>query len=804
MKALIRNKLENLKSPIFWRITAGVFASILFIEILLLVYSWSTERERLITRLDDSVTTLASLLDLDNPLPQLDQLLSSHNTNENFSVIGYTYESTDGVVTSQGSTDRINLPLSANDSGQFDHRTKTYLSTTSRTVANKGTDKIGLQIDASWVNQYMADYVKRIVGMVILISLFVTGACLLILTPLLINPLQRLNNLLIRGEKQGIRSAKSNPQDLSRSDELGSVYRSFDLLRYNLIHSEEAKNSVTERFEDFANLGADCFWELDNNLKFTYFSGDVNRVLSLNSDQIIGQSYISLLSTLGSSVPLSNTISRSIAKQDLWEGTIIPETNIDNSPIHVRIVSSTCLDATGKLVGIRGTIADITKEKDLEAELKYKATHDVLTGLHNRRELETQLKLSVEKYKKQGTEFSLMIMDLDKFKLVNDGGGHAAGDALLNIFAKIIKTQLANKGFVARLGGDEFAAIIRTKELTEVKEIAENIRQAIENHTFTWNQVSYNVGLCVGVASVSDTLDNPEAISLAADSCCMKAKQAGRNQVKVYSEADGAVHLFKEEAIWISRINKAINEDTFVLFQQPIVRINNPKGENHFEILVRMLNPEGGIWTPNLFLPVAEQHNLMPKIDQWVVTNAIKWLKTQSIENDSNFCMNINLSAESLGNSRFCNFLLDHLKQNKSLNKYICLEMTETAAMVNFQETLAFLTRLKELGCLIALDDFGTGFSSLSHIRELPLDYIKIDGVFVQEIMNSELDQTLVKSVAEIAKVLQINTVAEFVDSEAALEMLGELNIDYAQGYLFSKPQELPIDSDPEELPKAA
>lgn len=194
----------------------------------------------------------------------------------------------------------------------------------------------------------------------------------------------------------------------------------------------------------------------------------------------------------------------------------------------------------------------------------------------------------------------------------------------------------------------------------------------------------------------------------------------------------------------------------------------------------------------------------MPKIDQWVVTNAIKWLQTQSIEDNSNFCMNINLSAESLADAEFCEFLVDYLQDNKSLNKYVCLEMTETAAMVNFNETLELLTSLKQLGCTIALDDFGTGFSSLSHIRELPLDYIKIDGVFVQEIHNSELDQALVKSVAEIAKVLQIKTVAEFVDSEEALEMLGKLDIDYAQGYLFSKPEELSIDDNSSEFAKAA
>ena len=804
MNTLFKNKFFNLKSPIFRRITAGVFASILFIEILLLIYSWSTERQRLVTRLDESVTTLTSLLDLENPLPQLDHLLSSRDNTGNFEVSGYTYESPAGVVTSRGTTDRIDFTLPAAGKGQFDAGSSTYLSTVSRKLSGQRSDKIALQIDASWIKQYMAGYVKRIIGMVILISIFVTGACLLILTPLLINPLQRLNNLLIRGEKRGIRSARSNSRDLKRTDELGSVYRSFDVLRTNLINTEEEKNSVTERFEDFANLGADCFWELDNRFRFNYFSGDVKRVLSLNSEQIIGHSFSSVLSTLGDSVPNSDNISRSIAEKGYWEGRVIADSKNDKSPVYIRIVASTNLDESGNIISLRGTIADITKEKELAAELKYQATHDALTGLHNRRELDNQLELSVNKFKDNDEQFSLMIMDLDKFKMVNDGGGHAAGDALLKIFAKVITTQVGDNGVVARLGGDEFAVIVNTTDIAVVKEIAENIRRAIESHSFNWNKITYQVGISIGVAPASEHLDTPEAIALAADSCCMKAKESGKNQVRVYSETDDDYHVFQEEALWISRINEAIDEDTFILFKQSIVRINNRDGENHFEILLRMANPEGGIWTPNLFLPVAERNNMMPKIDQWVVTNAIKWLQTQSIEDNSNFCMNINLSAESLADAEFCEFLVDYLQDNKSLNKYVCLEMTETAAMVNFNETLELLTSLKQLGCTIALDDFGTGFSSLSHIRELPLDYIKIDGVFVQEIHNSELDQALVKSVAEIAKVLQIKTVAEFVDSEEALEMLGKLDIDYAQGYLFSKPEELSIDDNSSEFAKAA
>jgi len=808
MKSILKNKTLNLRSPIFWRITAGVFVSILLIELILLIYSWSTERERLVVRLGESATTLSSLLSRDNPLPQLDYLLSSSNKAEKFEITAYSYKSPSGVVSTKNLATESDFRISNDTSGHFDSGTGIYHSTVTRQISPGTSDTVALQVDASWVNKYMRDYVRRIIGMVILISLFVTAGCLLILTPMLINPLQRLNNLLIRGEKQGIRSARSNQKDLNRTDELGSVYRSFDVLRNNLIATEEEKNSVTERFEDFANLGADCFWEVDSRLRFIYFSGDAERVLSLNSDQVVGHSFNNFMSLLDESVPHSDKIFSALAKQGQWEGVIIPksdnpESDDIGSPISIRIVASARRGASGRITGFRGTIVDITKEKVLAAELKYQATHDALTDLYNRRELDAQLDYYVEKYKRDNQEFSLMVLDLDRFKLVNDGGGHAAGDALLKTFAKTIKSRVADNGIVARLGGDEFAVLFTTSDLNSAVSIAEDIRQTIEAYTFNWNGVNYTVGISAGIAPISEAIDSREAIAFAADACLMKAKRSGRNQVKVYSDGDADFHLFQDEAVWISRIANAIEDDTFVLFQQSIIRINNPDGENHFEILLRMKNPDGGIWTPNLFLPVAERNYLMPKIDQWVVTNAVKWLKTQTINDGDKFCMNVNLSAESLADSRFCDFLIEFFQENQSISKYVCLEMTETAAMVNFDETLDLLTRLKQLGCVIALDDFGTGFSSLSHIRELPLDYIKIDGVFIKDICTSELDQTLVKSVADIAKVLQIKTVAEFVDTDAALEKLGQLDIDYAQGFLFSKPQELSVD-DPGQLPMAA
>lgn len=240
--------------------------------------------------------------------------------------------------------------------------------------------------------------------------------------------------------------------------------------------------------------------------------------------------------------------------------------------------------------------------------------------------------------------------------------------------------------------------------------------------------------------------------------------------------------------MWISRIINALETDGLVLFTQSIVPIDKNFEEEHFEVLVRMINPEGGLWFPDKFLPAAEKNNLMPKIDQFIINKALLWLSEQVQFNDTNYCMNINLSASSLSDQRFREFLIERVSSTRDINHFVCFEMTESAAMTNSDQVIALLDELKNLGCRIALDDFGTGFSSLSQIQNLPLDYIKIDGSFVKEIVTNKLDQAVVRGISEIARVLNISTVAEFVETEEIVQALQDLKIDYAQGYLYSKP----------------
>ena len=662
------------RSALFWRIAACLFASIILIEGLLLVYSWFTERDRIITRFEDSIHVFVSSLDAANPVPQLNHLIANPPADTKLRLLAFHHQAGDGATSSTGYLSESLLSILDTQQNYFDKPTETFISRHNRALETGYSDKLSLRFDGSWIAIYMESYVWRILGMVMLISLFLTMACLIFLKPLLIDPLRRLERVLTFKTNTGIKNSLVQTRDVARTDELGAVFRSFSELR----------EKVTEA----------------------------------------------------------------------------------------------------------------------ETKLEHLANHDDLTGLANRRRMTEFLQAAVDSYHSNNITCSLIMLDLDYFKEVNDTAGHTAGDALLTTIACLLRDAVAENGLVARQGGDEFAVILPGGDINKAATVAATIRQSIKELIFTWEQQNYSVSASIGVAEISQQLSSREALIMAADSGCIEAKQRGKNQIVTYENLMNS-HM-ANEALWINRIHESLVSNQFTLFRQSIVRINTQIPSEHFEILLRMKNPEGGYFSPADFLPVAERNNLMPKIDRWVVDNAIEWLSKQELENSHDYCMNINLSANSLANLEFREYLKEKVLDNVEIATYICFEMTESAAMINYDQTVELLNELKKQGCKVALDDFGTGFSSLSHIRELPLDYIKIDGSFVQQISNNELDQTVVKSVAEIAKVLRIKTVAEFVDNEAALNILENLQIDYAQGFLFSRPMELYQQIDQEGLDRAA
>lgn len=798
-----KSKFANLDSPIFLRIAAGVFICILLIEAFLLIHSWSNERDRLLSQLDGSLVALTSLIDESNPETQLERLLASPQNDTKFKVIGYVIGNTEALQISGGNSAGLATIVNSAKPLLFSSESGLYDTLITASTSNDSSTPIRLRVDASWINDYMKNYVWRISFMIVLISVFVTAGCLLLLTPLLVNPLRRLNQLMVNGREQGIRNVEVSSKDLSRTDELGSVFHSFNILRKNLIQSEDSRISLQQRSEEFANLGADCFWELDHKLNLTYLSGDVQRLLSIQAEDFLGQPVKLLLSKISTQVSDLSLIVNALKLTGNWEGLI--HNSAEGEPRAIKIIASTNYSSTGRMAYIRGTIIDVNEQAKLSDKLRYRATHDELTGLYNRRELSKVLSDQISNYKNNGTSFCFVVMDLDRFKIVNDTCGHAAGDRLLKSIATIVAQGVDENDVVARTGGDEFALILNGKSTEQATRIVSHIRTAIDDYRFHWDNETFSLTASFGLAEISADLASSEAIAFAADSCCLEAKNEGKNQIRVYSDADtNTVYRSKDEAHWITKIKSALNDDRFTLFKQDIVKIENNVDDGHFEVLIRMHDEDGSFCSPGDFLPVAERNGMMPDIDRWVVTQIGHWFSSLTLNANSNYCVSVNLSPASLANTPFREFLLNWASTHQSYAQFICFEVTESAAMMNLEETIELLDTLRNLGCRIALDDFGTGFSSLSHIRELPLDFIKIDGIFVRNIENNLLDQAVVKSVTDIAQVLNVATVAEFVETEEMLSVLNDLHIDFAQGYLFSKPEPLKFGSKRIELTNVA
>lgn len=793
---------QHLSSRIFWRITAGIFFSIVCIEIVLLVYSWFTERERLVHRLDETIEIVAFSLDTANPVPQLERFQHASDDAVDYQMLGFRALSPSGERFTSGGLSAQDFILPQGQETLFDAESGSYLKYIALDAPAVGASEtargwqLWVRLDASSISTYMQWYVFRIVAMVVLISAFVTIAALVFLRPMLIAPLLRLDRLLVRGQSNGIEKAIAAERDLQRPDELGRLFRSFEVLRQKLIDSEQQRERITERFERFASLGADSFWEMDRNGTVTFFSGDSNAFWPVAGESPYGKNIRDICAMLRDRVDDIDSLPAAIRQEGAWCGDYFPTGESKEHSRHFKVVGAAIVDEHGQTEGYRGTIQDVTKETALSRELTFYATHDELTGLRNRRELSATLDSCVEQFHNKGTVASLAILDLDHFKYVNDSAGHAAGDALLCVIADTFRSHVPDD-CLFRLGGDEFAVVFKSGGINTAIEVLEAIRHDVHDLRFHWGEDVFSVSVTAGLAALSGAIDSSSKLSLAADSCCIDAKRDGKNTVLVFNEQDQRSILAQSESVWTSRILHAIEHDEFELFQQSIKHIHSldrgtfEDDEEHFEILIRMKNDEGGYWPPNEFLPAAERFDLMPRVDQWVVDHSLAWLEAQDLTARPGFLMNINLSAASLANPAFHRYLLERTRDNLALNAFVCFEVTESAAIINLDMTVGLLAGLRELGCSVALDDFGTGFSSLSHIRQLPLDYIKIDGTFIQHIVDSDLDQTVVKSVADIAKVLQIKTVAEFVDSPEALELLATLDIDYAQGFLFSRPEKL-------------
>jgi diguanylate cyclase (GGDEF)-like protein/PAS domain S-box-containing protein len=432
-------------------------------------------------------------------------------------------------------------------------------------------------------------------------------------------------------------------------------------------------------------------------------------------------------------------------------------------------------------------LEDVSESRRLSVELNYQATHDSLTGLINRRAFERRLAESLRRARVGNAEHALCFIDLDQFKIVNDTSGHFAGDHLLRQVADIFRRTLREGDLLARLGGDEFGMILENCSLDTASMIAEKLRKALDETSFAWDDRSFSIGCSVGLVPITAASADTSSLLRAADIACYLAKEQGRNRVYVSRDDDQQLAERRGEMEWLSRIRAALQAGRMFLDAQRLMSLETPDSLR-YEVLVRLRDESGEVIPPGAFLPAAERFGAAHQIDRWVIEHVFAELAANPEHLARLEACHINLSGRSFDQIDFHEFVLAMFDRYELPANKICFEITETAAVRNLVDVMGFMEHLRERGCSFALDDFGAGLSSFGYLRRLPVDYLKIDGVFVRDIANDETDLAMVRAINEIGQTLHKKIIAEFVETDAALDMLREMGVHYVQGYGVHRP----------------
>jgi diguanylate cyclase (GGDEF)-like protein/PAS domain S-box-containing protein len=462
----------------------------------------------------------------------------------------------------------------------------------------------------------------------------------------------------------------------------------------------------------------------------------------------------------------------------------------DGSELRILINLSSIRSDTDELLYTVLQVQDVTEARRLNEQLKYQASYDDLTGLLNRRSFEAELELACEEDISDNTPSYLMYMDLDQFKVVNDTSGHAAGDQLLRNVGDLLHGIVRTNDVVARLGGDEFGIILRKCPTAVAKRIAETIRQSIENLRFPWGSEIYRIGISIGGLPIDPTIGDVGELQQLADAACYAAKEAGRNCVHMVDGDKDTALVRRGQVRWVQRLREAMDNNRFALYGQEIRSLaENSNEPERLEILLRLRDPATRkLIPPGAFLPAAERYGLSIELDQWVVRNLLDMLFVhQSVATEYRQYW-VNLSGTSVGDKRFAGFLIDAMRDSPLPRGTVNFEITETAVIRSVVEAGNLMTRLRAMGCEFALDDFGSGLSSFGYLKKLPVDYLKIDGMFTRDILTDKTNQIFVKSIIDIAHTLNIKTIAEFVECADMLELMRELGADYVQGFEIGRP----------------
>lgn len=445
---------------------------------------------------------------------------------------------------------------------------------------------------------------------------------------------------------------------------------------------------------------------------------------------------------------------------------------------------------TDELRGFYETLQ--SRIQEATARLSWQASHDPLTGLTNRAEFAHQVEKALKSAVEDDRRHTLVFMDLDQFKVVNDTSGHQAGDELLRRLSTQLKQALRSTDVLARLGGDEFGVLFLDCGIDTGMRLAEGLRQVVEGFRFHYGERVYAVGVSMGLVEVDAGSPSVDELMSAADAACYAAKEGGRNRIHRYHEADQELLRRRGEMEWASRITQALDEGRLQVYCQYLEPLREGDGARHYELLLRMVDAEANVIPPMAFLPAAERYQLAAILDSWVLDQVIERC-AGTLERHPEVILSVNISGASLGDPGFQALLRQRLNEHPRIATNLCLEITETAAIANLDNALELISELRVLGCRFALDDFGSGLSSFAYLRSLPVDYLKIDGTFVRDMHQDPVDAAMVEAIHKVARLMGVRTVAEYVENAQTLEMLRALGVDYAQGYYIHSPQPLEV-----------
>jgi diguanylate cyclase (GGDEF)-like protein/PAS domain S-box-containing protein len=527
--------------------------------------------------------------------------------------------------------------------------------------------------------------------------------------------------------------------------------------------------------------------------KVTYLNPVAEQMTGWSSSDAEGRALmeVSRLINEKTGEPVHNPVEQVIRREMLLEPsghTVLVRR--DGTRFAVEETAAPILGRDGNVHGVVLVFHDVTQARKMAVQLTYQATHDDLTGLINRGEFERRLQYLLEAGRTESRQHTLLYLNLDRFKLVNDTCGHAAGDELLRQLSRLLQAPLRQSDTVARLGSDEFCVLLDSCSTGPAIGVAEALLRIVSDFRFVWQDKALPVSVSIGLVTFNEMDATVADVFRMADAACYVAKDKGRNRIQAYTPEDNMLAQRHGEVGWLERIRRALQEDRFVLHAQKIMALDNGAGcphGDHYELLLRMVE-DGKVVPPMAFIPAAERYGLMPELDRWVIRTAFANYAACVESGNPTPAYAINLSGASLGDDHLLDYILAQFERHAIPPQRICFEITETSAIANLNHAVTLIQRLKAIGCRFSLDDFGSGMSSFGYLKHLPVDYLKIDGSFVKDMIDDPIDFAMVESINNIGHVMGIRTIAEFVENDEILAALNRIGVDFAQGYGIAKP----------------